>query len=63
MAAMQASYENAEKKFQVGVMNATDFLIQKNNYEQSESSLIQAKFDYIFRLKILDFYQGNGINL
>lgn len=62
LAAMQASYDNAEKKFQVGVMNATDFLIQKNNFEQSESSLIQAKFDYIFRLKILDFYQGNGIN-
>lgn len=59
--AMEATYRNAETKYQVGVMHATDFLIQKNNYEQAKSSLIQAKFDYIFKQKILGFYQGNTI--
>lgn len=61
LSAVKSVYENAQKKFDVGVMTATDFLIQKNNYEQSQSNLIQAKFDYIFKGKILDFYQGKEI--
>ncbi len=61
LSAVKSVYENAEKKFDVGVLSATDFLIQKNNYTQSQSSLIQAKYDYIFKTKILDFYQGKGI--
>jgi outer membrane protein len=61
VAAVESVYKNAEKKFTVGVMSATDFLIQKNNYTQSQSNLIQAKFDLIFKRKILDFYQGKAI--
>jgi len=61
--AVEAAYLNAEKKYVVGVMNATDFLIQKNNFFQSQSNLIQAKYDYIFKSKILDFYQGKEIQI
>ena len=61
LAAVESVYLNAEKKYAVGVMNATDYLIQKNNFTQSQSSLIQAKYDYIFKIKILDFYQGKAI--
>ncbi|NCA77335.1 MAG: TolC family protein [Alphaproteobacteria bacterium] len=59
--AVDAVYKNAETKFTVGVMNATDFLIQKNSFTQSQSSMIQAKYDLIFKGKILDFYQGKQI--
>ena len=61
VSAVESVYKNAEKKFTVGVMSATDFLIQKNNFTQSQSNLIQAKYDYIFKQKILDFYQGKAI--
>ena len=61
LAAIESVYKNAEKKYTVGVMSATDFLIQKNNFTQSQSGLIQAKYDYIFKSKILDFYQGKAI--
>ena len=61
VAAVEAVYKNSEKKYTVGVMSATDFLIQKNNFTQSQSNLIQAKYDYIFKRKILDFYQGKAI--
>lgn len=61
LAAVTSVYTNSEKKFNVGVMSATDFLIQKNNYTQALSNLIQAKYDYIFRTKILNFYQGKAI--
>jgi len=61
VAAAELSYKAAEQKFNVGLMAATDFLIKKNNFYQAQSSLIQAKFDYIFKNKILDFYQGKPI--
>jgi len=61
LAAVTSVYLNSEKKFNVGVMSATDFLIQKNNYNLALSNLIQAKYDYIFKSKILDFYQGKAI--
>jgi len=61
LAAVESVYRNAEKKYMVGMMSATDFLIQKNNFTQAQSGLIQAKYDYIFKRKILDFYQGKAI--
>ncbi|MCX6247344.1 MAG: TolC family protein [Bacteroidetes bacterium] len=59
--AADLSYKNMEKKYNVGMMTATDYLIEKNNFFQAESNGIQAKYDYIFKSKILDFYQGKPI--
>ena len=61
LTAVNSVYTSSEKKYNVGVMTATDFLIQKNNLTQAMSNLIQAKYDYIFKSKILDFYQGKDI--
>ncbi len=57
----EASYKNLEKKYNVGLSTAVDFLIEKNNYYLAQSNLIQAKYDYFFKMKILDFYQGKPI--
>jgi outer membrane protein len=56
--AAELSYLNSEKKYNVGLINAIDYLIEKNNYIRAQSNVIQAKYDYIFKSKILDFYQG-----
>ncbi len=61
LSSTEMSYLNAEKKYNVGVMSTTDYLIQKNSYISSLSSLIQTKFNFIFQSKILDFYQGKAI--
>ncbi len=55
------SYRNMETKYNVGMMTAIDYLIEKNNFIQAESKLIQSKYEYIFNSKILDFYQGKPI--
>jgi outer membrane protein len=63
ISAAELSYKNMERKYNVGMMTATDYLIEKNNYFQAQSNSIQAKYDYIFKSKILDFYQGKPIQL
>jgi outer membrane protein len=47
-----------ERKYKVGMATAIDFLIEKNAFYLAQSNGIQAKYDYIFKSKILDFYQG-----
>jgi outer membrane protein len=61
ISAAELSYQNMERKYNVGMSTATDYLIEKNNYFQAQSNGIQAKYDYIFKSKILDFYQGKPI--
>jgi outer membrane protein len=50
------TYSDMEKKYAVGAIDATDFLVEKNNYEKVSMSLIQSKYDYVLKAKIVDFY-------
>jgi outer membrane protein len=61
--ALGTAYRNSEIRFNNGLMNGTDFNIAKNNLSAAESSMIQAKYEYIFRRKVLDFYQGKPLSL
>ena len=59
----QKSYEDASKKFNAGMINSVDFLIEKTNLINAENSLLQSKYNLIFKNMILDHYQGNPITL
>ena len=59
---LERSYNDTERKYELGMVNATDYLIEKNNFENSRYSLTRAKYEYIFTYKILEFYQGNPIS-
>lgn len=48
-----------EIRFNEGVIAADVYLIAKNNIDQANISLTISKYNYIFRTKILDYYQGN----
>jgi outer membrane protein len=52
------SFRTTEVRFNAGVVTQVDYLIAKNNADRSGSNLIIAKYDYLFRAKILDYYQG-----
>jgi len=52
------SFRAAEVKFNAGALTSVDYLIAKNNVDRANINLIAAKYDYILRTKILDFYQG-----
>ncbi len=61
--ANRAAYSDAQKRYELGVANSFEFTTAQNNRDQAEVNLIIAKYDYIFRSKILDFYQGKKITL
>ncbi|MDB5273234.1 MAG: hypothetical protein JWO58_1601 [Chitinophagaceae bacterium] len=51
-------YQDMENKYNAGAIDATSYLIEKNNYNKVSMSLIQASYDYVLKSKIIDFYLG-----
>jgi outer membrane protein len=60
---LNEAFNYAQKRFDVGMINAVDYNVAKTNLYRAQSDLVKAKFDYIFRMKILDFYQGKSLSL
>ncbi|MCB0482016.1 MAG: TolC family protein [Flavobacteriales bacterium] len=61
--ATRESFKYAEKRFQVGLLNALEYNQSKNNLMRAESQLLQAKYDFVFKSKILEFYMGQPLSL
>ncbi|MHA6279437.1 TolC family protein [Salinimicrobium sp. CAU 1759] len=52
------AYEYATERYNVGMTNAFDFSQAKFNLENAESEVVRTKYDYIFKLKVLELYFG-----
>ncbi len=59
--ALQLTFENSDKQFNLGMINSVDYLIAKNNLNRARNDLVRNKFDFLFKTMILDFYQGKPI--
>lgn len=60
---MQAAFSNTEKRHNLGAVNTLELTTAKTNLDNSENDVIVARYDYLFKLKILDFYQGKALRL
>jgi len=63
VAALTLTQRNSEIRFNNGLLNGTEFNIAKNNLNYAVSNQLQAKYTFIFRRKVLDFYQGKPLAL
>lgn len=61
--AFEESFHYAQQKFNIGMLNSVDYNISKNNFAKAKSNLIQAKYNYLFKIKILDFYIGKPLTI
>ena len=58
VAAQQKAFDYSQERFKAGAINSFDFNQTKNNLVNAQSQLIQNKYDYMFKLKVLEFYFG-----
>lgn len=63
VAASQIAFSYAEERYNAGKSTVFEFNEAKTKYAQSLAEQAQAKYDFIFRAKILDFYNGTPIRL
>ena len=56
--AMEELFNYNNRRLELGLVSTYDYLIAKNNLANARTNLLQTKYDYIFRIKVLDFYMG-----
>ncbi|MBX2877791.1 MAG: TolC family protein [Saprospiraceae bacterium] len=61
--AADAAYINAQRRFDLGAINSLEFTTASNNLNQAKVTLIQAKYQYLFNLKVVDFYMGKTLEI
>jgi outer membrane protein len=61
--ALEESFRNVEQRFNLGSSNAVEYNQIKNDYNRAQNDLIRSKYDFIFKLKVLEFYQGKPLQL
>ncbi len=63
VSSFKESFRYTEKKFNVGLVNSVDYNVSKTDFTRAQSDLLQSKYEYLLRTKILDFYKGIPIEL
>ena len=60
---MEESFRYVQEKFDAGTLNGTDYTVAKTSLFKAWSEYIQAKYQFVFQLKIIDYYKGIPLTL
>lgn len=60
---LEAAYNAAKRRYDIGQGNSFELATAKNNLDASINQLTIARYDYVFKLKVIDFYLGRGLTL
>lgn len=55
----EESFRYTQEKFNTGLLNSIEYNMSKNQLTNAQSELLRAKYEYVFKSNILDFYRGN----
>jgi outer membrane protein len=62
VASLQEAFKNTEARYQAGAIDAVDYNQAQNDLNGAEADLVRTKYNYVFSLKMLDFYQGKPLD-
>jgi len=63
VASLSEAYNYTKEKFDVGMATSLDYNTAKTNLAKAQSDMLQAKYNYVFKIKVLDYYEGKPLNL
>ena len=58
LSAREEAFNYSKERYNVGLLNAFDYNQSQSRFEQAQSDVVRTKYDYIFKLKVLEFYFG-----
>jgi len=61
--AQNEAFKNAQESYNLGAMTQFDFDQVRSRFVNAEGAIIRAKYDYVFKTKVLKFYFGESILL
>jgi outer membrane protein len=59
--AAEIAYSNSEKRFNLGALNSYDLIAAQNRLDSARVNLTIARFDYTFRIVVVEYYLGQGV--
>ena len=59
----QKAYDFANKRYELGLLSTFELLSTQNSLLTAKTQLLYAQFDYVFKIKLLEFYKGQGLKL
>lgn len=59
----QKAFDYATKRYDIGVLQTIQWLNNQNTLAEAKINALIAQFDYVFKMKVLEFYKGQGIKL
>lgn len=59
----QKTYDFSRKRFDVGLLKPIDLITNQNNLFRTKINMLSAQYDYVFKMKLLEFYKGLGLKL
>jgi outer membrane protein len=63
VASAQKAYDFATKRYEVGLLSTIDLITNQNNLLRAKLQQLTNQYDYVFKMKVLEFYKGQGIKL
>ncbi|MBT8270922.1 MAG: TolC family protein [Bacteroidia bacterium] len=63
LASQELAFTNSQERYNIGAMNVFDLEQSRFRLINAQSSLVNAKYDFIFKTKVLDFFLGKPIRL
>lgn len=59
----QKAYDFALKRYDVGLLSSLDLITNQNNLLKAKVQQLNNQYDYVFKMKLLEFYKGKGLKL
>ena len=59
----QKAYDFASKRYEVGLLSTLDLITTQNNLSTAKLQQVANQYDYIFKIKLLEFYKGQALKL
>jgi len=63
VAVAEKSFDLATKRFNIGLLNTIDYLVNQNSLFSARINELTSHYDFVFRMKVLEYYKGLGIKL
>ncbi|HUP12447.1 MAG TPA: TolC family protein, partial [Niastella sp.] len=59
----QRAYDLARKRYEVSLLSTFELLTSQNNLFRAQINLLLSRYNYVFAMKVLEFYKGQGLKL
>ena len=63
LATSQKAYDFSQKRYNLGLLSTLDLITSQNNLARAKLDYSNAQYDYVFKMKVLEFYKGSGLKL